>query len=171
MFLLCFKVDRSPNHLDNLESDPLGIDPLSTVSSSSDTPMVSIQKGSSLETELDLGSVTDPTSVKTELSLSETGKKDNNSDADVATKKETITSQEPEMEGNESDAKTEDGDENDWCAVCHDGGDTLYCCDRCPKVFHLFCYIPPLTEEPPDDWVRLLIIFFKNTILYHIVNI
>ena len=44
----------------------------------------------------------------------------------------------------------------DWCAVCHDGGDTLYCCDRCPKVYHLFCYVPPLTSEPPDDWVCLM---------------
>ena len=40
-----------------------------------------------------------------------------------------------------------------WCAVCHDGGDLLYCCDRCPRVYHLYCYIPPLAEEPPDDWV------------------
>ena len=48
------------------------------------------------------------------------------------------------------------GNDEDWCAVCHDGGDTLYCCDRCPKVYHLFCYIPPLTREPPDDWVCLM---------------
>ena len=46
-------------------------------------------------------------------------------------------------------------EDNDWCAVCHDGGDTLYCCDRCPKVYHMYCFIPPLTEEPPDDWVCL----------------
>ena len=25
----------------------------------------------------------------------------------------------------------------DWCAVCHDGGDTLYCCDR-SVFFYLF---------------------------------
>ena len=48
------------------------------------------------------------------------------------------------------------GNDEDWCAVCHDGGDTLYCCDRCPKVYHLMCYIPPLTQEPPDDWVCLM---------------
>ena len=48
------------------------------------------------------------------------------------------------------------GKEGDWCAVCHDGGDTLYCCDKCPKVYHLFCYIPPLTSEPADDWVCLM---------------
>lgn len=45
--------------------------------------------------------------------------------------------------------------EDEWCAVCHDGGE-LYCCDRCPKVYHLGCYIPPLQSEPPDDWVCLM---------------
>ena len=50
--------------------------------------------------------------------------------------------------------KVEPEDEDGtWCAVCHDGGDLLYCCDRCPRVYHLYCYIPPLAEEPPDDWV------------------
>ena len=49
--------------------------------------------------------------------------------------------------------KVEPEDEDGtWCAVCHDGGDLLYCCDRCPRVYHLYCYIPPLAEEPPDDW-------------------
>ena len=37
---------------------------------------------------------------------------------------------------------------SDWCAICHDGGDTLYCCDRCPKVYHMNCYVPPLPGEP-----------------------
>merc|ERR1719193_604907 len=46
--------------------------------------------------------------------------------------------------------------DGDWCAVCHDGGDTLYCCDRCPNVYHLYCYIPPLESEPADDWVCLM---------------
>ena len=56
----------------------------------------------------------------------------------------------PEMLG----SAKEEIDQEEWCAVCHDGGDLLYCCDRCPKIYHLYCYIPPLTEEPPDDWVR-----------------
>ena len=61
-----------------------------------------------------------------------------------------------ENETNSSRSKDEEnGDDNDWCAVCHDGGDTLYCCDRCPKVYHMYCFIPTLTEEPPDDWVYL----------------
>jgi len=58
----------------------------------------------------------------------------------------------PIMEGSGQKEKAD----GDWCAVCHDGGDTLYCCDRCPKVYHLFCYVPPLTSEPPDDWVCLM---------------
>ena len=57
----------------------------------------------------------------------------------------------PVMEGSAKKSK-----EGEWCAVCHDGGDTLYCCDRCPNVFHMFCYIPPLTQEPADDWICLL---------------
>ena len=140
----------------HIEKDPLNIDPLASAtpstsnnepSSMSSLPMVSIaQTPRTLETELDLGSITDPNKeVKTEMSLSKND--------------EVRGSATPEMQGNDEASKNaegedeEGGDENDWCAVCHDGGDTLYCCDRCPKVYHLFCYIPPLTEEPPDDWV------------------
>lgn len=35
----------------------------------------------------------------------------------------------------------------DWCAVCQNGGELL-CCDKCPKVFHLSCHIPTLNESP-----------------------
>jgi len=44
------------------------------------------------------------------------------------------------------DGQTYDGSE-DYCAVCHNGGDLL-CCDNCPKVFHLQCHIPALVNEP-----------------------
>ncbi|CAF99647.1 unnamed protein product [Tetraodon nigroviridis] len=40
----------------------------------------------------------------------------------------------------------------DFCAVCLIGGDLL-CCDRCPKVFHLSCHVPPLLSFPSGDWV------------------
>ncbi|KAM9860542.1 tripartite motif-containing protein 66 [Aulostomus maculatus] len=40
----------------------------------------------------------------------------------------------------------------DFCAVCLIGGDLL-CCDRCPKVFHLSCHIPPLLSFPSGDWI------------------
>ncbi|XP_046861230.1 E3 ubiquitin-protein ligase TRIM33-like isoform X3 [Xenia sp. Carnegie-2017] len=40
---------------------------------------------------------------------------------------------------------------DDWCAVCHNGGELL-CCDTCPKVFHLNCHVPSLTSTPSDSW-------------------
>lgn len=43
---------------------------------------------------------------------------------------------------------SKDDDPNeDYCAVCQNGGDLL-CCDKCPKVFHLKCHIPELKEFP-----------------------
>lgn len=44
-----------------------------------------------------------------------------------------------------ADSGKEDPNE-DWCAVCMDGGE-LVCCDKCPKVFHQYCHIPNLTVE------------------------
>lgn len=35
----------------------------------------------------------------------------------------------------------------DYCAVCLNGGHLL-CCDRCPKVYHLACHVPPLLSCP-----------------------
>lgn len=43
----------------------------------------------------------------------------------------------------------------DFCAVCLIGGDLL-CCDRCPKVFHLSCHVPPLRSFPTGDWICTL---------------
>ncbi|XP_060570139.1 E3 ubiquitin-protein ligase TRIM33-like isoform X2 [Ruditapes philippinarum] len=34
----------------------------------------------------------------------------------------------------------------DYCAVCHNGGDLL-CCDKCPKVFHLQCHVPAISTN------------------------
>ena len=42
------------------------------------------------------------------------------------------------------------GDPNeDFCAVCADGGDLL-CCDACPAAFHAACL--GLPAPPPGDW-------------------
>lgn len=40
---------------------------------------------------------------------------------------------------------------DDWCAVCHDGGELL-CCGSCPKVYHLHCHVPNLVSTPGEDW-------------------
>lgn len=44
-----------------------------------------------------------------------------------------------------------DDPNEDWCAVCMDGGDAVLCCDKCPKVFHLYCHIPSLTTFPDES--------------------
>lgn len=46
-----------------------------------------------------------------------------------------------------ADGSKEDDPNEDWCAVCQNGGELL-CCDRCPKVFHITCHIPTLRCSP-----------------------
>ncbi|XP_056373947.1 transcription intermediary factor 1-alpha isoform X2 [Hyla sarda] len=50
----------------------------------------------------------------------------------------------------ESGGKEDDPNE-DWCAVCQNGGELL-CCDKCPKVFHLSCHVPTLLNFPSGEW-------------------
>ncbi|XP_011489241.2 transcription intermediary factor 1-alpha isoform X1 [Oryzias latipes] len=56
--------------------------------------------------------------------------------------------QQPESE---KKAEPEEDPNEDWCAVCQNGGELL-CCDKCPKVFHLSCHIPALNESPSGEW-------------------
>ncbi|XP_052744697.1 transcription intermediary factor 1-alpha [Bicyclus anynana] len=56
------------------------------------------------------------------------------------------------------------GDPNeDWCAVCMDGGE-LMCCDKCPKVFHQYCHIPTIEKLPDESesWQCLLCVNFAD---------
>ncbi|XP_031689075.1 E3 ubiquitin-protein ligase TRIM33 isoform X2 [Oncorhynchus kisutch] len=53
--------------------------------------------------------------------------------------------------GSQVPAPEEDPNE-DWCAVCQNGGELLLCCDKCPKVFHLSCHIPTLFRLPSGEW-------------------
>ncbi|XP_033218838.1 E3 ubiquitin-protein ligase TRIM33 isoform X2 [Belonocnema kinseyi] len=46
---------------------------------------------------------------------------------------------------------SKDDPNEDWCAVCMDGGDAVLCCDKCPKVFHLYCHIPALKTFPDES--------------------
>ncbi|XP_069048144.1 transcription intermediary factor 1-alpha isoform X1 [Lepisosteus oculatus] len=45
----------------------------------------------------------------------------------------------------------EEDPNEDWCAVCQNGGELL-CCEKCPKVFHLACHVPPLLAFPSGEW-------------------
>ncbi|XP_029363137.1 E3 ubiquitin-protein ligase TRIM33 [Echeneis naucrates] len=65
---------------------------------------------------------------------------------------------EPEANANMESAGTgnpalkEDDPNEDWCAVCINGGDLL-CCDRCPKVFHMKCHVPTIKIFPKGDFL------------------
>ncbi|OQR71759.1 E3 ubiquitin-protein ligase TRIM33-like [Tropilaelaps mercedesae] len=48
-------------------------------------------------------------------------------------------------------ASDDNDNSDDWCAVCHDGGELL-CCGLCPKVYHLHCHVPSLVSTPSEDW-------------------
>ncbi|XP_040193379.1 E3 ubiquitin-protein ligase TRIM33 isoform X4 [Rana temporaria] len=55
--------------------------------------------------------------------------------------------------GSGVDGTNKDEDPNeDWCAVCQNGGDLL-CCEKCPKVFHLTCHVPTLLSFPSGEWI------------------
>mmetsp|Transcript_12219 Transcript_12219/g.18862 ORF Transcript_12219/g.18862 Transcript_12219/m.18862 type:complete len:1002 (-) Transcript_12219:229-3234(-) len=41
--------------------------------------------------------------------------------------------------------------DEDWCAICDDGGD-LICCDSCTQWYHPSCLSPPLLGLPEGDW-------------------
>uniref|UniRef100_UPI0037E93283 transcription intermediary factor 1-alpha isoform X2 n=1 Tax=Semicossyphus pulcher TaxID=241346 RepID=UPI0037E93283 len=56
-----------------------------------------------------------------------------------------------EQPESEKRAEPEEDPNEDWCAVCQNGGELL-CCDKCPKVFHLACHIPTLNESPSGEW-------------------
>ncbi|KAL7827903.1 hypothetical protein AOLI_G00310550 [Acnodon oligacanthus] len=69
-----------------------------------------------------------------------------------------VQSQTPQQEsppgGEQQTDRTPEPEEDpneDWCAVCQNGGELL-CCDKCPKVFHLSCHIPSLSASPSGEW-------------------
>ncbi|XP_053717764.1 transcription intermediary factor 1-alpha isoform X2 [Synchiropus splendidus] len=71
------------------------------------------------------------------------------SDSSTAVEQQSGPSGEPEPE--KKAIEPEEDPNEDWCAVCQNGGELL-CCDKCPKVFHLTCHIPSLNESPSGEW-------------------
>ncbi|XP_053575657.1 transcription intermediary factor 1-alpha [Bombina bombina] len=55
-------------------------------------------------------------------------------------------------QGRPAESGKEDDPNEDWCAVCQNGGELL-CCEKCPKVFHLSCHVPTLMNFPSGEWI------------------
>ncbi|XP_031724731.1 E3 ubiquitin-protein ligase TRIM33 isoform X2 [Anarrhichthys ocellatus] len=66
--------------------------------------------------------------------------------------KGTSTKGDSALAGTGSSGGKEDDPNEDWCAVCINGGDLL-CCDRCPKVFHMKCHVPTIKIFPTGDFL------------------
>ncbi|XP_011140304.1 E3 ubiquitin-protein ligase TRIM33 [Harpegnathos saltator] len=73
---------------------------------------------------------------------------DSSTDEDMNSMAENTTADNPKS--TPASMVMKDDPNEDWCAVCMDGGDAVLCCDKCPKVFHLYCHIPSL-ESFPDE--------------------
>jgi chromodomain-helicase-DNA-binding protein 4 len=56
----------------------------------------------------------------------------------------------PHYEG-EGIQEQDDDEHMEYCRVCKDDGELLYC-DSCPSAYHTFCLNPPLTDIPDGDW-------------------
>ncbi|XP_037945595.1 E3 ubiquitin-protein ligase TRIM33 isoform X2 [Teleopsis dalmanni] len=70
----------------------------------------------------------------------------------------------PQVHSSTDLSNTQEDDPNeDWCAVCLDGGE-LMCCDKCPKVFHQNCHIPAIISLPDESesWQCLLCVNLKD---------
>lgn len=87
------------------------------------------------------GSITSPTTSSTTSSSTNTPLTNGNSD------KRTESGAAAASQGSKDDDPNED-----WCAVCINGGDLL-CCDRCPKVFHMRCHVPTIKILPKGDFL------------------
>ncbi|XP_034732427.1 E3 ubiquitin-protein ligase TRIM33 isoform X4 [Etheostoma cragini] len=92
--------------------------------------------------------MTTTTSLSSENSSSTAGTLLTNGNSD----KGTETKGDGASAGTGNSGGKEDDPNEDWCAVCINGGDLL-CCDRCPKVFHMKCHVPTIKIFPTGDFL------------------
>ncbi|XP_063072968.1 transcription intermediary factor 1-alpha isoform X2 [Engraulis encrasicolus] len=85
-------------------------------------------------------SLPDSTGVQSQTPRQEESPPNEEQQTQTETEKEKEAPEEPDDDPNE-----------DWCAVCQNGGELL-CCDKCPKVFHLGCHIPALKSSSSGEW-------------------
>uniref|UniRef100_A0A665X146 E3 ubiquitin-protein ligase TRIM33 n=1 Tax=Echeneis naucrates TaxID=173247 RepID=A0A665X146_ECHNA len=113
----------------------------------SETPC-SGQNGSSVATSSSSATTMTSTTSSSADNSSTTGPSLTNGSVD----KEPEANANMESAGTGNPALKEDDPNEDWCAVCINGGDLL-CCDRCPKVFHMKCHVPTIKIFPKGDFL------------------
>jgi len=82
----------------------------------------------------------------------------------VAAKEEADTSVKPESEPLEEEDNNED-----FCGICNSDENekvVMICCDGCPKVFHLNCHVPALSEIPLNKWRCMFCTTKKECVKY-----
>uniref|UniRef100_A0A3B4TC67 E3 ubiquitin-protein ligase TRIM33 n=1 Tax=Seriola dumerili TaxID=41447 RepID=A0A3B4TC67_SERDU len=114
----------------------------------SETPCSGLNGSSAATSSSSATTMTSTTSSSTESSSGTTGPPLTNGSLEKGT--EAKQSAPPAGTGNPGGK--EDDPNEDWCAVCINGGDLL-CCDRCPKVFHMKCHVPTIKIFPKGDFL------------------
>ncbi|XP_063319927.1 E3 ubiquitin-protein ligase TRIM33 isoform X1 [Pelmatolapia mariae] len=114
----------------------------------SETPCSGLSDSSTAAPSSSTTTMTSTTSSSTESSSTTTVAPltNGNSNKGGETKRSEASTGTGNPEGKEDDPN------EDWCAVCINGGDLL-CCDRCPKVFHMKCHVPTIKIFPKGDFL------------------
>uniref|UniRef100_A0AAX7TPS5 E3 ubiquitin-protein ligase TRIM33 n=1 Tax=Astatotilapia calliptera TaxID=8154 RepID=A0AAX7TPS5_ASTCA len=114
----------------------------------SETPCSGLNDSSTAASSSSTTTMTSTTSSATESSSTTTVAPltNGNSNKGGETKRSEASTGTGNVEGKEDDPN------EDWCAVCINGGDLL-CCDRCPKVFHMKCHVPTIKIFPKGDFL------------------